>query len=151
MESTSIPMSHITMWLTILGLFITAACMSFSAAWVGVKLALKPLKVEIDSIKEARAERGLAITELQRAVQLRVLIADCAGNRIECGRNRSELTCLSSAHMENLTEEVVKNSKLLVALSATFEERTKHFDILSDLITSRAKAFRSPTEGDKMQ
>ena len=65
MNETSIPLSHIQVWLSILGLFITVAITAAGAAWAGVKLALKPINKEIEVIKESRKERELRIVALE--------------------------------------------------------------------------------------
>ena len=65
MDSNSIPLTHISLWMTVLGMIITIAAMTATAAWIGVRLAIKPLRAEIDAIKEARDKRGVEIRELQ--------------------------------------------------------------------------------------
>ena len=68
MNETSIPLSHIQVWLSVFGLFISVAVAASGAAWVGVKLALKPISKEIEAIKEARKEREIRLIALETRI-----------------------------------------------------------------------------------
>ncbi|MFH0995813.1 MAG: hypothetical protein V1844_09995 [Pseudomonadota bacterium] len=100
MESTTIPLSHIQIALTISGLFITTAAMAFGAAWTGVKLSLKSLKTEIDAIKEARKDRGVAVYDLQRD---KLDVVECERLRVACGEAKIQMICGMAAQISALT------------------------------------------------
>ena len=159
MESTTIPLSHVQTGLTIIGLFITAGAMAFGAAWAGVKLALAPLKLEIllnkdaykteiEAIKEDRKRRGDDIARINEAVQLRVTVASCLTAQAACGRYNSMRIESISKQVDDMAIDVKETTRLLGALSATFEERTRHFEALENLINERSNNFRPPTVKD---
>lgn len=161
MESTTIPLTHIQTGLTIVGLFFTAGAMAFGAAWAGVKLAMAPLKLEIslnkeaykseiEAIKEDGRRRNEVIAQLNEAIQLRVMVSSCVTAQASCGRYNSMRIESISKQVDDMAADVKENTRLLGALNATFEERTKHFEALENIINERSNKFRPPTAWDKM-
>ena len=96
MNETSIPLSHIQIWLSVLGLFISVAIAASGAAWVGVKIALKPITKEIESIKELRKERELRLIALESRIfptesHNRIVTMEmCETCQSECSKRNAE-------------------------------------------------------------
>jgi hypothetical protein len=121
MTETTIPLSHIQIWLTIFGLFITVSGMGAAAAWWGARLALKSFTGQLEALKEAakkeseatdrrfqavidsQNERKLLMAELHKELQNRVMIARCYEDRSSCGDNRDSVVCGISKQVSALS------------------------------------------------
>lgn len=127
MNETSIPLTHLQFWLSVLALAMTTLSMAAASAWWGAKLAMRSYDKQIELILESQKERKAAIAELQKADQLRVLSEDCNFDRTECGKNRIQLIC----GMTRQAEEIKK------ALEGQDEKRQQavkdNADMFSDI------------------
>jgi hypothetical protein len=152
MDSTSIPIVHINMWLQVFAIIISVIVAAGGGALIGVKFALKSvlksINLKIETIEKDRISRGMIITKMQDDINLRVTKFDCTEDQDRCGKNRGERICLLSRQVETLAVEVKNNSVILIELNATFKERTKHFDSLEKTIINRANEFRQPIMED---
>jgi hypothetical protein len=167
MPETSIPLTHIQLWVSILAIFVTIFIASAGAAWVGVKLAMKPMAKEIESIKDSQKERKEAIRRIERDLQDRVMITFCGEQRVLCSQNRTQSTCAMEQQVNRLTaaiekqdekrQEAVKEnadmfSKIqseVAVLSSVAAGLSRHSESLETLIRDRQNDFRPSTMGDK--
>ena len=108
MDQTTIPLTHIQIGLTIAGLFLTTAAMAFGAAWTGVKLSLRSLKTEIEAIKEARRDRGVAVYDLQHD---KLDIIECEKLRASCSEAKVQLICGMAAQINALTQALTSQDE----------------------------------------
>jgi len=163
---TTIPLTHIQIWISILAILVTIFVASAGAAWVGVKLAMKPMAREIEAIKESQQERKQTIRQIENELQGRVLITYCREERDSCGKGRLQITCAMEQQVGRLTtaiekqdekrqEAVKENAEMfskiqseVAVLSSVAAGLSRHSESLEKLIRDRQGDFRPPTMRD---
>lgn len=171
-------MSHESLIISGITVFLMFIGMAASAAYAGAKIALRSVDKqfelfktlfdsELNAVKSSQAERKVQISELQKDVENRVMLVQCNLERVECGKGRVERICLLSKKIDGLTtaltnqdekrqQAVAENSKMFTGIQLEISHLkdvannlSKHSETLERLILSRSGHFRPPSVEDK--